>query len=318
MNKIIQNHFFLCDFFVHLFTSPKIPIEAREEDFYRRLLQSRPSKHRLKVFLCGKQLGIESHDQHFDKRKLLKKLLYSRMGCDTFLGEDIEDFKSPPTIDSDYLTIETREATASDLIFLFLESFGTTAELAAFVQNKLVINKLVVFNEIKFKEEERNSFLTLGPLKLLSTIKPGSVIYYNPSLLRSNVISDELISHFDKWISEKWFERAMDLKLLSQSWNFSKFAILATIHAMYPITEEKLNIYLNNKFSKEQINDTVNVLVKERKIKKREHLFFIPQSDLEKLGFNPIIIEAISMSRISWMKRRLADVDVENHYRVIL
>ncbi len=61
-------------------------------DFFKR--QHRSKATRLSVFLCGRK----PKESHSDLRKQVKRLLEKRMGCDAFLGEDVEDLKYGPKL----------------------------------------------------------------------------------------------------------------------------------------------------------------------------------------------------------------------------
>lgn len=64
-------------------------------------LRHQHKKIRLKIFLCGRK----PEDRHFDLRKQVERLLKIRMGCDPFLGEDIEDLKDGPKPDRNHSTL---------------------------------------------------------------------------------------------------------------------------------------------------------------------------------------------------------------------
>jgi hypothetical protein len=171
-------------YLVDLLASQKIFLIS---DYFRSLHKY---DKKLDVFLCGS----EPKDHNFDLRIQVKRILESRMGCKSFLGEDIKVLKAGVHTDRDLLSIEVKEATESDLIFIFLGSVGTISELTAFALNKDLQKKLVVFNEKKY--EKKKSFLNEGPLKML---EKDQIIFYDGSLDKP---TQELISSIDKIVSE--------------------------------------------------------------------------------------------------------------------
>jgi len=123
------------------------------------------------VFMCGKKRDekyIESN------RGVLEKFFKSKSNdihvvVSEYLWSD--EFSN----DIDLLTFEDFLAEISDLIVLFVESFGTSCELGAFAYTDDLFDKkmLVVIDE-KYKND--NSFISKGPVTKLE--KDGcSVIY---------------------------------------------------------------------------------------------------------------------------------------------
>lgn len=77
---------------------------------------------------------------------------------------------------------ENKLADSVDAVVLICESEGAAAELGAFVQLDRIIDKLYI--GIKYKERRNNSFIRLGPVKLLETRfknKDNRIFYYKPS-----------------------------------------------------------------------------------------------------------------------------------------
>lgn len=67
----------------------------------------------------------------------------------------------------DLLRGEKQLADIVDCIFIFLESWGTAAELGAFAINKDLCEKILVVNDLKYKDDN-SSFISKGPLKLVN------------------------------------------------------------------------------------------------------------------------------------------------------
>lgn len=310
-------NFLLCDFFRHIYNKPRASKDKAGKSYFQNLLKHQFTLHRLKVFLCGQELGEQPHHRHFDKRIQIKRFLNSRMGCDAFLGEDIKEIKKPPTIDADALTIEVKEAVNSDLVFLFLESLGTTAEFTAFVLNEKIVDKLIVFNNEEYKSPAKPSFLTLGPLKVLELRKPGNVFYYSPKQLR-NGMSDEVTAYLDGAISKVWFNKCIEFGGLPDIWTFESFVAMASIYAFHPISTDDLASLLVKRLTPEEIFKGVKELVDREIIPRRQKRSIVhPLVSLESLDLSTGFQNDIGACRSRFLYERLNDLDFVNGYQLI-
>lgn len=200
-----QIPFLLCDFFAGHFAT-----------------------HRVKVFLCGKELG----DSRSDLRLQVKALLATRMGCSPFLGEEIAELRTTPKVPQDHLTIEVQAATGSDLVLIFLGSPGTLAEVTAFALNAQVNSKLVVFNETRYKQVQ--SFVNLGPLRLIDADR---TIFFDPDLENTAL---DLVRSLDAVLARFWFSRVDRLSSALASMSFEAVVIFLAIVAQFPVRYEDL------------------------------------------------------------------------------
>jgi len=173
------------------------------------------------VFLCGQEV---KHPYH-DLRHNLKDFLDKRMGCEAFLGEQIEEIKIKTTT-KDHLSIEVEKARQSDLVVIFLESPGAICEMTAFALDNKVNAKLLVFNDIKF--HGKKSFINLGPLKLL---RPDQIEYYDPD---DNTMTDSIVSTLDLALARAWFTAYKSENQLA-SLSLEEKLLLFVIYATYPV-----------------------------------------------------------------------------------
>lgn len=163
---------------------------------------------RLSVFLCGRK----PEDPHFDLRKQVARLLQHRMGCRAFLGEEIEQLRFGPQPDVNHLTIEVQEATQSDLVVMFLGSEGTLSEVTAFAMSEAINPKVVVFNDIQYRDVD--SFVNLGPLRLL---RKDQIIYYD---VADEIPSVDLVKHLDKIVEASSIAAAATSPIPSITWEY--------------------------------------------------------------------------------------------------
>lgn len=76
----------------------------------------------------------------------------------------------------DLLSLEKYLAENSDYIVIVCESMGSAAELGAFINNSETISKVVVLQDLKFKNIK--SFISEGPIKYLKKKHKNHVLYY--------------------------------------------------------------------------------------------------------------------------------------------
>ncbi len=267
-------------------------------DFFRHLHSSRKPK----VFLCGKELA----DRRFDLREQVKRLLQSRMGCSPFLGEDISEFQQAPRPDTDHLSIEVKFAEQSDLIIMFLGSPGTLAEVTAFAMNRNTNRKVVVFNDIKFKDEK--TFINLGPLKLLPK---GSQVFYDTSL----GLTPEVVMHLDRIVAKTWFDMHSLEHVLSPTLAFAEFIVLAIIYASYPVRYTELNQLCP--FPEQTVLDALKVLFA-RSLLREEEKKYLPRGKLDTRRIKGNVVTDIANVRAKLMNKRLCREEVVTDYRLII
>lgn len=77
----------------------------------------------------------------------------------------------------DLLSLEKYLAENSDYIVIVCESMGSAAELGAFVNNVETFSKVIVLQDLKFKNIK--SFISEGPIKYLKKKYKNHVLSYN-------------------------------------------------------------------------------------------------------------------------------------------
>jgi len=120
------------------------------------------------VFLCG---GAE-------KNHVRKKVgaLLEKKGFKIFFPEDLFMDLLNRNRSNNLLEFENLLADNSDIVCVICESMGSAVELGAFTQNENIRKKMVAAIEKKY--ERSQSFINLGPLKLIKTEKRDRVQIY--------------------------------------------------------------------------------------------------------------------------------------------
>ena len=268
-------------------------------DLFRHLHQRR----KLKVFLGGKA----PEGRHDDVRLQVRLLLAAQLGCDVFMGEDIDARDQLPRADRDHLTIEVEEAEQRDLIIMFLQSPGTISELTAFAMRPSTNPKLVVFNDVKYKGQK--SFLNKGPLRLL---KPDQIIYYDAAEDRP---SPELVTQLDRRVARAWFDESSIQLTAGAADEFETFVAFATTYATFPVDWKDLVALFP--FDERSLRTSLNFLF-DRCLIRKEEKFYLPSNDLQDLPISSACAVDISRARAILMNARLASDDAISDYRLLL
>ncbi len=269
---------------------------------YRRKILNHPNAQgRIRIFLCGKYIA----DPAFDVRTKLQKIINSRLGCEAFLGENIDRSKPRPIESNDLLTIEVDEADRADLIILFLESPGTASELTAFALDKDLIKKLVVLNDEKYKDVE--SFLRDGPIELVRKKHPDRVIYFNPRTLTQGIPIHAMYA-IDKVIAHKWFDK-LNISITDLQFTKLEFASVVSlllVYVFFPLNVSDLQRLLSNYYSSEKIAKSVGSLKKSRFISIHQDIIY-PSKPARKLGLPSEIITNLARVRAQLLGQLMRD-----------
>ena len=129
------------------------------------------------IMLCGKKTEVNVNDN----RSMTKSILIqNRQDIFIIYSEDIFDVLDNDEID--LLKFEEILVEISDGVIIFLESYGTAAELGAFTYLDSLARKTLVFSDIKFKNDK--SFINSGPFKRIRNVtkKDEQIIYAKPIL----------------------------------------------------------------------------------------------------------------------------------------
>lgn len=115
------------------------------------------------VMLCGKKLENGKRDNRYLTKEIL---VNNRKDIFIIYSEEIFDVLKDNQID--LLKFEEILVEISDGVIIFLESFGTAAELGAFAYLDNLARKILVFVDMLFKND--NSFINTGPLKRIQNL----------------------------------------------------------------------------------------------------------------------------------------------------
>ncbi len=137
------------------------------------LLKTAAQKMRSRVFVCGPGYSSDGIAIRDKARDALLKI----PNVNALYGEQIEGQGSYRKQSTDLQTLEARFACDVDFTLLILESPGSIAELGAFTQLPGIRERLIVLLSGRFYRAE--SYISRGPLSLLTRLNPNSVIYFD-------------------------------------------------------------------------------------------------------------------------------------------
>ncbi len=129
------------------------------------------------VFLCGGIVDIKQPEVLSVREALLEHMAraHPELEEQTTLAENYKDWLHDGVY-ADLLEFEDDIAHIASLIIVILESAGSIAELGAFAVNPHLNEKLLVV--ICEEHYEQDSFIKLGPLRRLDSLREGSVVSY--------------------------------------------------------------------------------------------------------------------------------------------
>src|ERR1017187_3137817 len=140
---------------------------------YRYISKSTPS-----IFLIGSALKNRSSGFREKIRRLIEKRSPYHRGYEVYYPEDLFDELMKSNKRFNLLDLENMLAKSVHGIVILLSSPGSIAELGSFANNENLLNKLIVVIEKKYKK--KNSFIMLGPVKLIKDRNKDRVIFYDP------------------------------------------------------------------------------------------------------------------------------------------
>lgn len=149
---------------------------------------------RLSIFLCGGDVN----KSHFGRHKMSIALSKSK-NVDVFYPEDLFDDLLAGQGQYSLLSLENMLAEAVDVIILFPESPGSYAELGAFSNNEKLREKLICIQDEKYKS--KRSFLNYGPIRLMKSLNPNSVIRCNVNDISYPSVSTTFFRKLNKSVS---------------------------------------------------------------------------------------------------------------------
>jgi hypothetical protein len=126
-----------------------------------------------RVFVCGPGYSSDGIAIRNKARDALIKI----PNVEAIFGEEIEGESSYKKQSTDLQTLEIRFACDVDFTLLILESPGSMAELGTFTQLPGIRERLIILLSGRFYRAE--SYISRGPLSLLTRLNPNSVIYFD-------------------------------------------------------------------------------------------------------------------------------------------
>lgn len=126
-----------------------------------------------RVFVCGPGYSSDG----IAVRDMARDALQEIPNVKALYGEEIESQSSYKKQSTDLQTLEVRFAHDVDFTLLILESPGSIAELGTFTQLPGIRERLIVLLSGRFYRAE--SYISRGPLSLLTRLNPNSVIYFD-------------------------------------------------------------------------------------------------------------------------------------------
>lgn len=170
------------------------------------------------------------------------------------------------------LELENLLAENVDVIVIPIEGMGTYAEIGAFATQKGLREKIIIINNIEFKEKK--SFINLGPIGLIKQENKNNLIFYKTDFTNTDL--DNVIKRMKSLrIKSSKYE-------LNNIFNLSRF-INYLIAIFQPIEFEKITnllSFLKFKVQDEFIWSCIEILIRKGKIYKDTEL-----KEGKKVGF---------------------------------
>ena len=213
--------------------------------------------HTVNIFLCGASvLGANSI------RTLIYESLRPLGKINVVFPEWLfSDLMAKPKYN--LLELENELAHNVDLLIIPLESIGTIAELGAFASFGTIRSKIIVINDTGHKLKQ--SFVNLGPLKLIRQEHPDNVMYYD------NDNKHELVEKVVTRI--KYLKNRQPKSEVNNLFNLTRF-ILFLIGIYQPVSKEDIRDMILN--WKSQIKDyyiepSLTILIKNQTVLSNIH-----------------------------------------------
>jgi len=216
------------------------------------------------IFLCGAKIDQEKTLRNFISKKFKEKYTKYNIVFPEYLFDSL--IKRG---EINILNLENQLASDADIIIMPLEkeAYGTFTELGAFTtlgictSNNLLIRKIIIISNIDYKDD--NSFINLGPIKLVSKENEKHVIYFKIDC--GNFLNeDELTKLFNELITTiRYTNIKSGEKKLNNIFGLSIFLlIMISIYKKITKTEifDILENYFGSKFQFELIEPSLGNL----------------------------------------------------------
>lgn len=208
------------------------------------------------IFICGGSLDTKS--AHTDNKNIfesLRKYLidYAPIHNSSFNFRTAEDFQDYLTTYDDLLEFESDIAKICDLILIILESPGSLTELGIFLSYDEYRKKLVV---VRNKEHTfESSFINLGPLLALKTLKDTSVLDYDwPYHGGFTTLNEQTFKFICDDINEHLKSPSTSTKLNPNDFSHIILCIYEIVRLFYPISEHEIHNIIQLLFNIQETN----------------------------------------------------------------
>ena len=214
----------------------------------------------INIFLCGADTGKTDSFRNL-LNKEFKKYAKFNVVYPEFIFATLLNKK-----DSNLLELEDELASYVDLIIVPLEGQGTLAEIGAFTVNKKLLPKIIVINDLKYKNSK--SFINLGPLDLVKKHNTNHIFYFEKGKekdILDDIVKEILIKRFNKRYSYE----------LENIFNLSRY-LFYIISLYQPLTKLEIIARLNEltgeikdeKIALKFIDASIQILVQKNRIEK--------------------------------------------------
>lgn len=257
----------------------------------------------INIFLCGANIK---------NQKSIRKTIYKNI-------KDYPEYNIifPESLFSRLLSkkmfnlhlLEQELASFVDIIIMPLEGCGSMAELGAFTLNEKLLDKIVVINSIEHKNDD--SFINLGPLKLLISKNKKNLIYYNEKV---PCYLDSIKVDIKKYL--KTIKRVESKINIKNIFNLSRFLfyMIAIFQPISKINIKTIVLDYENDINEHYIDPALEILFDKELIKSSHKASNLIVYSLSKKGHDTIyeeilprldIIKAFSEIRTDILNSRL-------------
>ena len=208
--------------------------------------------HTINIFLCGASVSDPN-----SIRNLIHRSIRDIGKTNVVLPEWLfSDLMAKPQYN--LLNLENELAQNVDLLIIPLESVGTIAELGAFASFPTIRGKIIVINDTGHKRTQ--SFVNLGPIKLIKQEHPDNVMYYD------NNNTHELI---DKVITRiKYLKNPEPKSAVNNLFNLSRF-VLFLIAIFQPVSKQDIRDMILNwksEIAEHYIEPCLTILINDKRV----------------------------------------------------
>ncbi len=230
----------------------------------------------IRIFLCGGSI--------FDKTKMRYKIQnylfqYQRQypSSSRYAISYPEDLFDELLMSKKYdlLSLESLLADSVNVIIIAVESPGSIAELGAFANDKRLIKKTIVINDIKFKQDK--SFINQGPIKLLKKVTPTSVMY-----LDFNEPNFSQLTKSIKTVMTNNQDGSNELTLLNLDSFILPFLYITGTLNTNTINQAVRSVIKNKDFSEQITSSSLTSMIKKKLVEKKNDTYSLSKYGVDK------------------------------------